>query len=135
MPDLESELQSSQLTATGNAEAIRHLQQAITSGKHWYIALLEAIGLWNTAEEVHNGCTYHYLIAGEAFDWLFLAERLCEAVDGLLPDDEKNALLFRSKPPLSLTTKQFKELIGSNKYHHNSGSTGGGAQGTTDLGL
>ena len=100
----------------GDAEAIRHLEQAITDGKHWYIALLEAIGLWTTAEEVHDGCTYRYLIAGEAFDWLLLAERLCEAVDGLLPDDEKNALLFHSKPPLNLTAKQFKELIGNSKY-------------------
>jgi len=99
------------------AEAIRHLKQAIASGKHWYLALLEAIGLWTITEEVHNGRTYRYLIAGEAFDWLLLAERLCEEVDGLLPDNEKNALLFHSKPPLNLTTKQFKELIGSSKYH------------------
>ncbi|MFC2013635.1 hypothetical protein ACFLU8_01975 [Chloroflexota bacterium] len=101
----------------GNTEAIRHLQQAITDGKHWYIALLEAIGLWTTVEEIHNGCAYCYLIAGEAFDWLVLAERLCETVDGLLPDDGKNALLFHGSPPLNLTTNQFKELIGSGKYH------------------
>jgi len=116
MPGLDSELQSSHLTATGDAEAIRYLRQAITGGTHWYIALLEAIGLWTTVEEVHNGRTYSYLIDGEAFDWLLLAERLCEVVDGLLADDEKNALLFHSKPPLSLTTKQFKELIGNSKY-------------------
>jgi hypothetical protein len=100
-----------------NAEVIRYLEQAITNGKHWYIALLEAIGLWTTAEEVYNERTYRYLISGEAFDWLLLAERLCEAVDGLLPDDEKNALLFHNKPPLNLTAKQFKELIGSSKYN------------------
>jgi len=100
-----------------DAEAIRHLRQAIAGGKHWYIALLEAIGLWTTAEEVYNERTYRYLISGEAFDWLLLAERLCEAVDGLLPDDEKNALLFHNKPPLNLTAKQFKELIGSSKYN------------------
>lgn len=109
--------QTSQLTTAGNAEAIRHLAQAITSGKHWYIALLEAIGLWTTTEEVHNGRTYLYLIDGEAFDWLLLAERLCEAVDGLLPQDERDCLLFHGKPPLSLSTKQFKALIGSSKYH------------------
>jgi len=117
MPVLDSKLQSSYLTATGDAEAIRHLRQAITEGKHWYIALLEAIGLWTAAEEVRNGRTYRYLIAGEAFDWLLLAERLCEAVDGLLPDAEKIALLFHGKPPLNLTTKQFKQFIGSSKYH------------------
>ncbi len=79
---------SSQLAPAGDAEVIKYLEQAITSGKHWYIALLETIRLWGTVEETHNGRTYCYLIAGEAFDWLLLAERLCEAVDGLLPDDE-----------------------------------------------
>jgi len=87
------------------------------SGQHWYIALLEAIGLWTIAEETYNGCTYRYLIDGEAFDWLLLAERLCQAVDGLLPDDEPADLLFHGKPPLNLATDKFKELIGSTKYH------------------
>ena len=100
----------------GDAEAIRHLEQAITDGKHWYIALLEAMGLWTTAEEVYDKRTYRYLIDGEAFDWLLLAERLCDVVDGLLPESEKNALLFHNKPPFNLTTKQFSELIGSSKY-------------------
>ena len=110
-------LLSSQLPLTGDAEAIRYLEQAITGGKHWFIALLEAIGLWSIATEVHNGRTYCYLIAGEAFDWLLLAERLCEAVNGLLPADEKLNLLFHGKPPLELSTKKFKELIGEAKYH------------------
>jgi len=101
---------------TRNTEVIRYLKQAITSGKHWYIALLEAIGLWTMAEENHNGRSYCYLIAGEAFDWLLLAERLCETVDGLLPEDEKIALLFYDKPPLNLATEKFKELIGCSKY-------------------
>jgi len=114
---LINNLQSSQLTLTGDAEAIRYLEQAIIGSKHWYIALLETIGLWSAATEVRNGRTYCYLIAGEAFDWLLLAERLCEAVDGLLPDDEKLALLFYGKPPLNLSTKKFKELIGEAKYH------------------
>ena len=118
MTDLNNQPQPSQLTPAGDTEAIRYLEQAIISGKHWYIALLEAIGLWKTAaEETHNGRTYRYLIAGEAFDWLLLAERLCEEVDNLLPDDEKTAFLFNGKPPLELTTEKFKELIGSSKYH------------------
>jgi len=69
------------------------------------------------AEEVHNQRRYRYLIAGEAFDWLLLAERLCQAVDGLLPDAEKTALLFHGQPPLNLTVDRFKELIGGGKYH------------------
>ena len=115
--NLDNQPPSSQLTLGADAEAIGYLKQAIIGGKHWYIALLEVIGLWTTAEEVHNGCHYRYLVAGEAFDWLLLAERLCEAVDGLLPDDEKMALLFQGQPPLELTIDRFKGLIGSNKYH------------------
>ena len=107
---------NNQLTPAGDDAAIRYLKQAITSGKHWYIALLEAIGLWTKAEETHNGRTYRYLIAGEAFDWLLLAERLCEAVDGLLPRDDKIALLLYGKLPLNLTKERFKEIIGLNKY-------------------
>lgn len=105
------------LTATrGNIEAIRHLEQAIIGGKHWYIALLEAIRLWTESEETYNGRHYHYLIDGEAFDWLLLAERLCEAVDDLVPEEGKLALLFRSQPPIRLTKERFKELIGGAKY-------------------
>ena len=114
---MDNQLQSSQLTPASDAGVIRYLEQAITGGKHWYIALLEAIGLWTVAEEVHNQRRYCYLIAGEAFDWLLLAERLCAAVDGLLPDDEKTALLFHGQPPLNLTVDKFKELIGGGKYH------------------
>ena len=116
MSNLNIQLHSAQLTPADEAESIRYLKQAIISGKHWYIALLEAIGLWGIAEETHNGHTYRYLIDGEAFDWLLLAERLCESVDGLLPADEKTALLFHSRPPLNLTIRKFKELIGNAKY-------------------
>ena len=103
--------------STADTEAIRHLKQAITGGKHWYIALLEAIGLWTDGEEIYNGRHYRYLIDGEAFDWLLLAERLCQAVDGLLPDDERIALLFHGEPPIRLSKEKFKKLIGSGKYH------------------
>jgi len=105
------------VTRGGNAKAIRYLEQAIIGGKQWYIALLEAIGLWTDGDETCNGRHYRYLIDGEAFDWLLLAERLCEAVDNLVPEDEKLALLFHGEPPIRLTKEKFKELIGSGKYH------------------
>jgi hypothetical protein len=105
-----------QSAPTNSAGAIKHLEQAITSGQHWYIALLEAIGLWIQNEETINGRHYRYLIDGQAFDWLLLAERLCEAVDDLLPEEEKMALLFHGRPPLRLSNSKFKALIGSVKY-------------------
>jgi len=114
---LDKQSPCSQLTPVGDAEAIRHLRQSIINGQHWYIALLEAIGLWTTAEETYDGRTYCYLIDGEAFDWLVLAERLCQTIDGLLPHDELADFLLYGKPPLDLTDNRFKELIGSTKYH------------------
>ena len=96
--------------------AIKHLKQAIIGGQHWYIALLEAIGLWTQNEETCNGRRYRYLIDGEAFDWLLLAERLCEAAGELIPEEEKIALLFHGQPPLSLSNSKFKALIGGTKY-------------------
>ncbi len=117
MPSFNTQLRFSHLTPSEDNEAIRHLKQAIADGKHWYIALLEAIALWPKAEEVHKGRVYRYLIASDAFDWLLLAERLCEAVDGLLPENEKTALLFHGRSPLDLPTDKFKDAIGSSKYH------------------
>ena len=97
-------------------EAIQHMKQAIAEGKHWYIALLEAIGLWSKAEETHNGRHYRYLVGGEAFDWLLLAERLCLEIDGLFPEKERDDLLFRSKPPCELSKEEFAGFIGYPKY-------------------
>jgi hypothetical protein len=116
MTEINTQLVSSESTSPNDAEAIRHFKQAIADGKRWYIALLESMGLWASAEEVHNDRTYRYLIDGEAFDWLLLAERLCETVDSLLPEDEKDALLFYGRPPLELNAGKVRELIGSSKY-------------------
>ncbi len=97
--------------------AIRHFRERLAMGKHWYIALLESIGLWTEETEEFQGQNFHYLIDGEAFDWLLLAERLCETVNGLLPEQEKYALLFQGRPPLELTPEEFRNLIGIHKYH------------------
>jgi hypothetical protein len=107
----------SPLTQTGaDREAILHLREAVATGKNWYVALLEAIGLWGSAEELHDGRYYRYLIAGEAFDWLTLADRLCQEVDGLVPENEKLDLLFAATPPIDLPPGEFRQLIGDVKY-------------------
>jgi hypothetical protein len=97
--------------------AVRHFQEGLAAGKHWYLALLEAIGLWTDEVETVCGYQYHYLIEGEAFDWLLLAQRLCEAGSGLVPEDERFALIFENKPPLQVSPEEFKNLIGPAKYH------------------
>lgn len=96
-------------------DAVLHLRQAIAEGKHWYVALLEAIGLWRLKEETYNGRRYEYLIGGEAFDWLLLAERLCDEVPDLIPEDQRDNLLF-GELPIRLSKSEFKSLIGQAKY-------------------
>jgi hypothetical protein len=99
-----------------DAEAIQHLKEAIAEGKHWYVALLEAIKLWASSEEDYNGRHYRYLIANEAFDWLVLAERLCEELNEFIPEKERIDLLFFDQAPIELTKDEFKKLIGNTKY-------------------
>jgi hypothetical protein len=103
-------------TAKDDARAIAHIKQAVASGKHWYIALLEAIKLWKSTEEDYQGRLYRYLIDGEAFDWLLLAERLSDEISESIPEKERVNLLFFDIPPLELTTEEFKKLIGPAKY-------------------
>jgi hypothetical protein len=116
MTQEQSPLVATESSAAGDAEAIRYLKEAVASGRNWYLALLGAIGLWVSAAEEYNGRSYAYLIDGEAFDWLLLAERLCATVEDFLPGKERDALLFHGVPPLELDAAQVKELIGEKKY-------------------
>ena len=96
--------------------AIAHLRESIEEGKHWYLSLLEAIGLWAAPEEVYRDEPLRYLIAGEAFDWLVLARRLCDSVNGLIPAKEMEQLLEQSKPPIEVSNDDFKRMVGGAKY-------------------
>ena len=102
--------------ALSDIEPVLHFKQSILSGKHWYIALLEAAGLWSQAEEVYHEQTYRYLIDGEAFDLLLLAERLCAEASNLIPEEEQVDLLFYATPPIELSKKEIKDLLGESKY-------------------
>jgi len=114
---MEDQLQSFGDTGvSSDNEAIRYLKESIIQGKHWYIALLEAIERWTVSEESYNGRDYRYLIADEAFDWLLLAERLLAEVDNLVPEEEVISLLFHGKTPLELPGEEFCQLIGEAKY-------------------
>ena len=97
-------------------EAVRHLKEAVQSGKTWHVALLEAVGMWTLPEEEYQGRWYHYLIEDEAFDWLILAERLCCELDGVVTSEEKERLLFGGKLPVRVSPRDFQELIGYGKH-------------------
>ena len=99
-----------------DALTIQGLKDGIAQGRNWCVALLEAVRLWSSPEEDHKGRRYQYLIDNEAFDWLVLTERLCEELDGLIPEEDRASLLFFGIPPVDLSRDQFKSLIGPSKY-------------------
>jgi len=102
--------------STRDAQAIKGLKSSIAEGKNWYTAVLEAIRIWSSPEEHYKGRHYQYLVDNEAFDWLVLAERLCEELDGLISEKERTSLLFFGIPPIELSKDEFKNLIGASKY-------------------
>jgi hypothetical protein len=101
---------------TNDDDPITYLRETIASGEHWYVALLKTMSRWDKAEEIIGDRRYRYLIGGEAFDWLLLAERLVETLDGGVSDAEREALLFNGHPPLDIDDDEFQTLIGTPKY-------------------
>ena len=100
----------------GDARAIKHLRDEVKAGKNWYSALLEAINLWRSSEEEYGGERYLYLVGGQAFDWLRLAERLCDEIREAIPEDELTNLLFFDRPPVAINEQEFKQALGPAKY-------------------
>ncbi len=96
---------------------LARLRELVQSGeRHWFIAVLEGAGQWPLAEEAVNGRRYRYLIGGEAFDWLLLAERLCEALADVAPEDEREALLRHGRFPIEVSEEEFRRLLGPAKH-------------------
>ena len=101
----------------GAQSVIAGLREAVAAGgRHWLHPLLEAIGRWPLAEEQVGERTYRYLVAGEAFDWLLLAERLCDELEGLIPEDECEELLFHGRFPADVSEEEFRRYLGAAKH-------------------
>ena len=101
---------------TSVTDPIAYLHDSIAAGDHWYLALLKTMARWTAAEETIGERHYQYLIGGEAFDWLLLAERLIDELQEAVGSDEREALLFLGRPPLELEEEEFQALIGTPKY-------------------
>ena len=99
-------------------EGVRTFLEAIERGEPWYPALLDVIARWVTPEEEADGVAYRYLIGGEAFDWLRLAERLIDAAGEAIPAAEAERLLFERKPPRGYDDSEeaFARAIGHEKH-------------------
>ena len=97
-------------------DALLHLRIALATGASWQKAILEAMGRWTMAEETLDGRKYRYLLQGEAFDWLLLAERLCTDVEGAIPAEEKERFLFTGQIPDAVDEEQFRDYLGPSKF-------------------
>ncbi len=100
------------------ATLIAAFRDDLLAGRAWFEALLDVVAVWELPVEVVDGREFRYLIGGEAFDWLLLAERICDAVEpgGLLPADEVEALLMHERLPRPMTEEALKQRLGPSKY-------------------
>ena len=109
-------------------EPDEHFLHALDAGDPWFEAMMAAIALWERPEETVDGRQYRYLIGGEAFDWLLLAERLVAAAGQRIPGDEAERLLFEARAPADpdevaiapmparLSDERLRDLIGESKH-------------------
>ncbi len=97
-------------------ETVTRLRQAIREGQHWFEALLDAVAHWRLPEEDTGARRYRYLIRGEAFDWLLLAERLLDEVRDMVPPAEAEALLWENRWPIELPDDEFALRLGPTKH-------------------
>lgn len=114
----------------GAIDPLDHFRSALAAGTPWFDALMRTIALWQRPAETVDGRTYRYLIGGEAFDWLLLAERLVSDANGNIPHDEAERLLFSAQAPASdedlvlapgvthtrISDERLRDLIGEPKH-------------------
>ncbi len=98
------------------SQAERALIADLDAGQPWYPALLRVVARWVAPEEEVDGERYHYLIGGEAFDWLLLAQRLLDAAGDRVPEAEREALLRFGVPPGGEDEEAFEQGIGPAKH-------------------
>lgn len=110
------------------ADALEMFLSSVGNGEPWFEALMRAIAQWEAPREDVDGREYRYLVGGEAFDWLLLAERLLEAAEiaapGGVPPEERERLLFEGIAPAAETSARvsrlsddaLRDLIGEHKH-------------------
>lgn len=115
-PDVPDADEGAILLDEAAAETLRQLRRDLAAGVAWPQALLLAVGRWPLAEETRHGQTLRYMIGGEAFDWLLLAQRLLAETDGAVPPEEQERLLFYGRLPEAVDDDEFRRLLGPSKY-------------------
>ncbi len=101
--------------SVGAEEIVARLRRAVLDGEDWPLAVLDAMAAWTAPIEQFRGVSLTYFIAGEAFDWLTLAQRLSVEISGLVPDDEVERLLFTGRLPVRIDEGVFRDVLGVEK--------------------
>ncbi|MXZ90934.1 MAG: hypothetical protein F4W95_09970 [Chloroflexi bacterium] len=104
------------LPAQGHDEILLRLRMRAGREESWHVALLHAIGQWSHPNEHVHGRYWHYVIDGEALDWLTLAQRLCLEIPDAMPDRELEALLFHGQLPERVGPERFRRMVGPYRY-------------------
>ncbi|MEO8538925.1 MAG: hypothetical protein ABI577_04230 [bacterium] len=115
-PLLEGDVEDEQPMLPAPEEVVFRMRQSILDGEHWFEALLDAIARWRSPEETIGNRSYRYLIHGEAFDWLLLAERLLDEVPDLVPPAQREALLWENRWPVDIEDHEFAARLGKAKH-------------------
>jgi 8-oxo-dGTP pyrophosphatase MutT (NUDIX family) len=105
--------------ADGAVDPVAHFIAELDAGTPWFDAMMEAIAMWECAREQAGGRAYSYLVGGEAFDWLLLAERLLAAASQRVPEAGAERLLFNATPPgdtAPIDDARLRTLIGEAKH-------------------
>ncbi|MDA1003575.1 MAG: hypothetical protein O3B31_09565 [Chloroflexi bacterium] len=97
-------------------QGVEAFRRVLERGEEWYPALLSVIARWSHPREELDGTAYQYLIGGEAFDWLLLAERLLSEATDLVPLQEAERLLLFGIAPDAGDDESFEAAIGTPKY-------------------
>ncbi|MFA6771274.1 MAG: hypothetical protein WCS74_01340 [Dehalococcoidales bacterium] len=99
----------SDLPVGSHQEIVNRMKTAISAGKHWYLALIEAMR--DYPEE-------NYLIGGDALDWISLARMLVrETGDNIISPRETGQFFNHGKPPLKIAPAEARQLMGDVKYN------------------
>ena len=116
MPQTETATPHADVLENGTEEALRRFRESVKAGRDWTEVLLETIGEWTLAEESVDGREYRYLVAGEAFDWRLLAERIILSSHDCLPQAECDRFLFHGETPRPVTEEDFRAAFGAVKH-------------------
>ena len=98
------------------SDLLNDFKNSLRKGDSWIYALFDTISAWEIPSEIYRGREYIFLIEGEAFDWILLAERICDYAKDLLPEQELKNLLFYSEIPENFHLNEFKSILGINKF-------------------